>query len=102
ESGSMPPFASQRIPVGAGSQEVWRGSTPPSECARPTFGVKSFWAVKEVDLIGHAGQLSKQHRARHRADAREPFVRSHVRLVRPRRRIAADDVQPAGPGEPGI
>src|SRR4029450_9807586 len=40
ESGSMPPFASQRVLAGAGPEEVWRGSTPGSACAEDPFAVK--------------------------------------------------------------
>src|SRR5262245_11042387 len=29
----MPPFASPRVPAGAGPEEVGRGSTPPSGCS---------------------------------------------------------------------
>src|SRR6267378_6312729 len=35
QSGSIPPFASHRTPAGAESQEVGRGSPPPTSCWIP-------------------------------------------------------------------
>src|SRR4029453_7494306 len=36
----MPPFASLRIPAGAGPEEVGRGSAPPAACAWIRLNVK--------------------------------------------------------------
>src|SRR5688572_13127071 len=48
-SGSMPPFASHRIPAGAESPEVGRGLSPPTRC-RDQFSLSSALICPDDDL----------------------------------------------------